>query len=400
MTYFDDVYKKRGNWWGTTSKEQYLNIGKKYFEDYLLTSPNADQITIHNIDTLAAIHDNKQDENKLTKYFLIPLDITVSVGDLTLWYDDYWLVLRKEKRTLESYNKVLVIRCNYNLKWIDDYGVLNECWCYLFSSMSNKVEDNFRTWNGLITPLENKFLEIILPFKTIPKNQKFIIQNEAWRMVEKDLISANGILYMSLIEDNVDRMDDNVSLDIANYTTLNNSYIDIGITSLSIETGESFTFTPILYKNGERIEGATFVLSTVDNPVYYNINNLTITGITNGSGVLIISDSNSLLSTTCNINIISTSNITNILLIVGDENIKWGRTRTYTVFHHIGNTPVEINSTFTLLNNSNNFVTISSYDNTSCTLIANTSGLTGVVTLKATTIYGDITKDITVVSIW
>ena len=60
--YYRDVYKRRGEWWGATSKEQYVNIAKKYFEDYLLSSPTADTIIVDGVSTQSGIMENKQDD--------------------------------------------------------------------------------------------------------------------------------------------------------------------------------------------------------------------------------------------------------------------------------------------------------------------------------------------------
>ena len=77
MSYFRDVYEKRGKWWGETSKDQYVNIAKQYFNDYLLNSPNADTVVLNNQEIQAVIADNSDDENKITKFFLFDLNCLV-----------------------------------------------------------------------------------------------------------------------------------------------------------------------------------------------------------------------------------------------------------------------------------------------------------------------------------
>lgn len=395
MTYFDDVYKKRGAWWGQTQKEQYTNIAIKYFEDYLLNSPDADGIILNGVNIQAAVRDNQDDENKLTKYFLIGLDYTVVVGDLIFWYDDYWLVLSKEKRSFEAYNKILAVRCNYSLKWVDDYGVLNTSPCYLFSSMSSKIQDNFKSANAILVPQSNKFLEIILPYKPIANGQRFIIRSEAWRAVERDLVSVNGVLYISLVEEPLDNFDDNKVLGIADYNKLNSSYIDLGLTSLTLVAGESFTFGPILYQDKKLIEDVDFTYSLSSNIAL--ISNGTLVGVTNGSATLTVSMTEQPeLVATCVITIVASGETSTAVQLVGDDSIKCGRTRTYTVLENTQ----EVNATFTLINNTDNLVSFHSATSTSCTLIANSSGATGTVTLRATTTDAVVDKVISIVSVW
>jgi len=395
--YYRDVYKRRGEWWGATSKEQYVNIAKKYFEDYLLSSPTADTIIVDRVSTQSGIMENKQDDTLMSKYFLIGLDIPVIEGSFIHWYNDDWIVIRKEKKTFEAYNKVLALKCNYTLKWVDSLGVLNAQRCYLYGHTQSKIEESFNTWNGVYSPDPNKFLQVITPFVSIPLEQRFIIRDEAWKVTKKDLISVNGILYITMIEDRVDSNLDDLVNGVANNNNLNTSYIDLGITSLSLGTNESFTFSPVLYKNGQIITNVSFIYTNANNLI--KITNSTVTAKTTlgNSAVLVSYDD---LITNCPINIASSIVNTSFVQIVGDENIKHGRTRTYTVFYNDGSTIEELNSTFVLLNNSSNLITTMTNDSTSCTLVANSIGTTGDITLRASTAYGDFDKIISVVSIW
>lgn len=396
--YYRDIYKRRGNWWGATTKDQYINISKKYFEDYLLSSPNADTIILDGISITVAIHENRQDDSKISKYFLIGLDHDILTGNLIQWNQEYWLVIRKEKRTIESYHKVLALRCNYVLKWIDEYGVFNQSPTYMFGHMEQKINESFSQWKGTYVADGNKNLELILPFQRIPDQQRFIIKNEAWRAVEKDLASVDGILYMTLIEDNVNQFKDDFSQNIANIDQLGNSYIDLGITTLSISIDETFTFTPILYKDGKIISDATFNYLLNNNNS--QITNSTITGKIVGQSILTVILLNTELTANCIVNITESIVDKNIIQIVGDEKIKWGKTRTYTVMYNNGTTSSELESTFEIFGNENNIISIVNFDSTSFTIMANSLGKTGLLTLKATTIYGIIEKEINIVSLW
>lgn len=402
MTYFRDVYKKRGKWWGETSKEQYLNIAKTYFNDYLLNSPNADTVVLNNMDIRSIVSDNKDDENKITKFFLFDLEIAVNQGDLIQWYGDNWLVIQKEKRSFEAYNKVLAVRCNFTLNWIDDFGVLQQIPAHLLGTMSSRVEDNFRIASDLmIMPQANKNLKVILPYYAIKSDQKFIINGEAWRVLERDLISVNGVLYMYLIEDLVDSYDDDTTLQIADKDRIGSSKIEIGLDTLNLQMGQSFTFNPILYKDGKVITDAQFVLTSNGDGYYIGISGNTIAGLALGSTeVRIASSENEDLFTTCVISVLASPYNTNVLQITGAETIRWGSSRVYTVLYNNGTTPVEIASSFELINNDNNIVSITSQESASCTITANAEGLVGPFKLRATTEYGIIEKDILVVSIW
>ena len=265
---------------------------------------------------------------------------------------------KKKKRSFEAYNKVLAVRCNHNIKWIDSYGVLNETPAYLFGGMDNRVEDNFRIASGLmVMPQANKNIEIILPYMPIQSEQRFIIRNEAWRVLERDLVSVNGILYMYLIEDLVDSFTDNTTDSIADYDRIDSSTIDLGLTILNLAVGESFSFNPVLYKSGKAIAGAQFTYSSVGANIYFSISSNTILGLTFGSATIIVSSVDQPdLQATCTVNVLASGTPVVILQLVGDESIKWGRTRTYTALYNDGGVPSEVAATFTLINNESNLV--------------------------------------------
>jgi hypothetical protein len=56
-----------------------------------------------------------------------------------------------------------MIKCNYELKWIDEDGYLHRSWAYVLSSKDEMIKGNFRMWHSLVTPQPNKYAEIIMP---------------------------------------------------------------------------------------------------------------------------------------------------------------------------------------------------------------------------------------------
>ena len=83
-----------------------------------------------------------------------------------------------------------MIKCNYELKWIDFNGYLRKSWAYAVSSVDSKVKSNFRMWHSLISPQPNKFAEVIMPRPIFEEDSEdmdrlmrgitFIIENEGW----------------------------------------------------------------------------------------------------------------------------------------------------------------------------------------------------------------------------
>jgi hypothetical protein len=398
MSYFNDVYRKRVETLGANPQEQYTSISKRYFADYLVNSPAAVSLLLNDIPTVAAVHSNREDESKISKYFLFDIDRIVNVGNLIVWDNEHWLIIQKEKRTIEAYSKVLAVRCNYELKWIDNYGKLQSQYCYLFGSLDSTIQNSFRISNGIVFPKENRNLEIIMPFTTIPKKQRFIINEEAWRTVDRDLTSVNGILYMTLIEDLIAIPNDSLPNQVADYDKLNSGTIDLGLTSLSLNVGQSFTFAPSLMLNDQLASGYTFSLAT--NNKLVTISGLEVTAVTAGTSTITCSlVEQPEVTTTCSVTIVSSGATISTLQILGDNNIKWGRTRTYTVFYYGTGSPVEIDSTFEIIGSST-LCTITDTTHATCSIKANSTGITGDIVLRATTLQGVVNKTISIASLW
>ena len=120
----------------------------------------------------------------------------------------------------ETYQTFQIIKCNYNLKWIDEEGYLHQSWAYAVSSVDSKIKGNYRTWNNLITPQPNKYAEILMPRYPIDRATNFIIEDESWQVIEYDHTSVPGTIYLSLTENKINLIYDDTENNIADLDKL------------------------------------------------------------------------------------------------------------------------------------------------------------------------------------
>ena len=229
---YRDVYFSRVNHFGDTMVERLKNSGIVAFEKWMAQSP----FTVRDLSVerglyfSGIIQTNKDKEEKKIMYLYVSNDIPIVVGDILTWKQDNgaiekWLLLQKEHKVHEQYQTFQIIKCNYNLKWIDAEGYLRKSWAYAVSSVDSKVKGNFRMWHSLISPQPNKYAEIIMPRPVLTKGTTdvdelmrgitFIIENEGWTVIECDWTSVEGILYMSLTESKVNYQYDDREIDVA-----------------------------------------------------------------------------------------------------------------------------------------------------------------------------------------
>ena len=229
MNYLD-VYYSRVNHFGETAVDRYKNSGIVAFEKWMAQSPfTVEDLSVERgLYFSGIIQTNKDKEESKIMYLYVANDIPIVVGDILTWRQDNgaiekWLLLQKEHKVHESYQTFQIIKCNYELKWIDADGYLHKSWAYAVSSVDSKVKSNFRMWHSLISPQPNKFAEIIMPRPLLEGTDKdqlmrgitFIIENEGWLVIECDWTSVEGIVYMSLTESKVNYEYDDRIIDVA-----------------------------------------------------------------------------------------------------------------------------------------------------------------------------------------
>ena len=174
------------------------------------------------------IQTSKDKAEQKIMYLYVANDIPIKVGDILTWRQDNgviekWLLLQQIHKVHPQYQTFQIIKCNYELKWIDMNGYLRKSWAYAVSSVDSKVKDNFRMWHSLISPQPNKFAEIIMPrpqlegidAETLMRSITFIIEDEGWRIVECDWTSVEGVAYMSLTESKVNYQYDDREIEVA-----------------------------------------------------------------------------------------------------------------------------------------------------------------------------------------
>ena len=229
MNYLD-VYFSRVNHFGETVAERIKNSGIVAFEKWMAQSPFTvvDLSVERGLYFSGIIQTRKDEEEKKIMYLYVANDIPIVVGDILTWRQDNgavekWLLLQKEHKVHEQYQTFQIIKCNYELKWIDANGYLQRSWAYALSSVDNMVKGNFRMWHSLISPQPNKFAEIIMPrpkLEGLDKDEllrgiNFIIDDEAWIIIECDWTSVDGIVYMSLTESKVNYNYDDREVEVA-----------------------------------------------------------------------------------------------------------------------------------------------------------------------------------------
>lgn len=255
-----DVYFSRVFHRGESVAEVAQNTGERSFESWLASS-------VHTVKDLSVerglyfsgiILTDKDKEQQKIMYLNVANNIPIVVGDIVNWQSqgqlEKWIIFKKEKKVNGTYQTFSIIRCNYLMKWIDKEGHLQSSWSYFVSSMESKIKENFRTWNSLITPQPNKYAEMIIPKKEIDRGTSFIVEEEAWSMVEYDHTSVPGIMYLSLTEEKINFVYDDLKNNIADTDRLAKYEVSLPEKIQNFNIGEEVKPIFTITKNGFPID--------------------------------------------------------------------------------------------------------------------------------------------------
>ena len=396
---YTDVYWYRVTKYGENHKEREYNYSVRNFEKYLNEHPSSVDVIVDSTHMRASIISNKQDQYKLTKQILTSINTTINPGSIVEWNDGHWIVYQKEVNPNQAYNSCYMVECNKKLKWIDEYGVEQEEWAYIFSSKDSIVKQNFRTWNRLITPQPNQWLEMLVPAKkTIKMDQKFIIDGRAWFVDEYDATSSKGVTYYSLTEDKIDRMDDSIENGLANANKLDCYKIAIQ-DEISCGLTDNYIISPIVYNDGViDIQPLGYIIEDRDIASLMLLNNnATIVPISKGQTTLkiyLINQPKVFKSIVINI----TDMTEQSAVLIGDDSIKTTDFAIYSVYRISDSKIIDPIISFSI--SDSNLASGILLDDGTLKIIANEDNKLGVVTVIINTSSNTYTKKIAIRSLW
>lgn len=258
MAYFDKVYLKRVNKYGTNIQERIQNKKIHDFSIVLNKSPN--KVTIFkDSETYDGILQNKTNsEKEVVDYLLTYKNIRWSDGTILTTEEvvdlkrKKWLIFHLDEYVSIGYNRYQIIELDRDIQWIDD-GIIYSEYVHFTGSGANLRDKSITSkfsiqYDVSVMYLPNKILNLVM--KTNPKMKKgirILIGDEVWKVSGIDKISVPGVSYVTLEEDYIDEQDD---VEIANGSKLADWSIQSSIgDTISLVKGDSAQVNFILYYN-------------------------------------------------------------------------------------------------------------------------------------------------------
>ncbi|PYE51638.1 hypothetical protein HUB98_06350 [Paenibacillus barcinonensis] len=183
-------------------------------------------------------------------------------GDSVRWDKEIWLVTEKKPNNI-FISQAIMEKCNFDLKWIDSEGSIQTYPSVLyFNARSNFGTEEDKTMN---LPAGRRQITIQSNEHTVKirRDVRFIVGNEAFKVIDTDFMSDDGLVNLSLQSDQIDPVKDNLELGIADYHKLSKyELLILNDNPLSLSINQTARINVRVMRNGSEISDPQIVYSS------------------------------------------------------------------------------------------------------------------------------------------
>ena len=207
MSYYEDVYLRRLNRYGTDYQSRVQAQREREFEDKLLKSIYRVDFEYDGETHPATLERFKQDETELTQYLLTRVSLNLPSGTVLMIPDkdlvlQPWLVYWLESIKASGYNRYIVLRMTHQITWRDRDKNEQTSWCYLHGSGDSALKETLKTVGAVYAEDDNSRF-VIMPLNENIRKEDYIEVGEgklkeAYRVTGYDIHSTPGVEYVTL----------------------------------------------------------------------------------------------------------------------------------------------------------------------------------------------------------
>ncbi|QWU14434.1 hypothetical protein SAMN04487895_101746 [Paenibacillus sophorae] len=348
---------------------------QRLIQSSIMDSLDSQDVLVNGENKRLIIND-KYSASQQLKYMIGETIDSLYYGDVVeLQNGENWIICSYETEN-QFYKKWIATLCNFNLKWIDENGIIQSYLSVLTSTRSsNGIEED----NIMTLPIGRRHVIVQLNehTKKLDRGRRFIIGGEAFKVVDIDHMSVKGLVNLSLQSSgDLNPAKDNLELEIADYYgNVANYKIEIlnGYFS-TISEDQSLQLNVAVTNNNIPILSPTLFYTSSDESIAEVNPQGVIVPKTNGTVTIRASFKD--VSSEIEISVTESTAYSYTCEIIGSSEIKIGRTQTYTAKFYRNGVEYPDESRFSLSADDGvsdtNFATISTQDNSAhiCSILA------------------------------
>ena len=207
MNYFEDVYLKRLNRYGTDYQSRVQAQREREFEGKLLKSVYRVDFEYDNESHPGTLEKYKQDETELMQYLLTRVSLNLPNGTILMIPDkdlelQPWLVFWMESIKASGYNRYIVLKMTHEITWRDRDGNNHISWCYFHGSGDSALKETLKGAGAIYVEDSNNRFVVMPTSEDLRKDDYMEIGEgklkEAYRVTGYDIHSTPGVEYVSV----------------------------------------------------------------------------------------------------------------------------------------------------------------------------------------------------------
>ena len=207
MSYYEDVYLKRLNRYGTDYQSRVQAQREREFEGKLLKSVYRVEFEYDNETHPATLERYKQDETELMQYLLTRVSLNLPNGTILMIPDKDlelrpWMVFWMESIKASGYNRYIVLKMTHYITWRDRNKNEQKTWCYFHGSGDSAIKETIKASGAVYVEDSNVRFAVMPVNENLRKDDYIEIGEgglkEGYRVTGYDIHSTQGVEYVSL----------------------------------------------------------------------------------------------------------------------------------------------------------------------------------------------------------
>jgi hypothetical protein len=225
-SYFNEVYLRDLNRYGSNIQERIVNKKEHDFNHFVQKSPNRVTVFIQDFRFEGVLQSKSYNEIETIDYFLtyktipIPTGTIIKVRSIQDINDySYWIIVSKDNFVSAGYDRYTVVKLDREIRWITKDGLIYKALVHISGSGSGgsnkRLISAYKEVENSIVYLPNQILTLVMQdHEEIQRGIRINIKGQVWKISGYDNVTNDGVSYVTLEQDYFDKeLDDTRHLD-------------------------------------------------------------------------------------------------------------------------------------------------------------------------------------------
>ena len=208
--YYNDIYRKRLNKFGSTYQTRIQGEREHQFEYYLKKTIYRVTFLLEEEEQVGSLEPYKQDSTETLHYLLtrrkliIPNGTILEITNEETKEEERWMVYWLENMRTSGYNRYVVLKMTHKIMWKNKEGTIVKSWAYFHGKGTAAITDTIKSNSANVIYLEDSNSNfLILPLNENLQKQSYFeitIKNikQGYRVTGYDIISTPGVEYVTV----------------------------------------------------------------------------------------------------------------------------------------------------------------------------------------------------------